>query len=171
MSTAVRDMDHYSVTGVSSEALKRYYLGWFSNCCFVLGIVFFVNLNYFKVPMELRPCKYGTEYVGPVRVPVKRSSGAQTFPGVTYRPVRRFWHLRSADFNKQKQHFQEMADQRRADRKAQEESIRTFGPDISEDDSGSGPLDGSCKILKFIESGGIVRLFYRRQGRLSFLSF
>ena len=114
--------------------------------------------------MELRPCKPGTEYHGPVRVPVQRRTGEQTFNGVVYRPVRQFWHLRTAAFNRKKEHFQEMADQRRSERKAHQEQIKVFGPDdVSELDESTDPLDATCKILKFIEHDDKIRLFYRRQ--------
>lgn len=117
-----------------------------------------------QVPMELRPCGPGVEYRGPVRVPVQRSSGRQVVPGVSYRPIKRFFHLRSsADYIKQREHFQEMADNRRAERKAQQEQIRKFGPDISEPDTGPWPLDSSCKILKYIEFDDQIRLYFRRQ--------
>ena len=113
--------------------------------------------------MELRPCKPGEEYKGPVRVPVKRSSGARREPGIRYRPIKRFFHLRTADYNMQKEHFQQMADERRAKRKAQQEQIKIFGPEISEEDDGEWPLDNTCKILKFLEFDGQVRLYFRRK--------
>lgn len=111
--------------------------------------------------MSLRPCKPGEEYHGPTRVPVTR----------VHRPRRRFWHLRTADINNDREHFQAMAEQRRAERKAQQENIRIFGPDISLEDDSADPLDSSCKVLKFIEVDDKVRLFYRRQERYFRLYF
>ena len=56
-----------------------------------------------------------------------------------------------------------MADDRRAIRKAEQERIAIYGPDISTQDELDGPLDGQCKLLKTIEHEGNVRLFYRRK--------
>ena len=113
--------------------------------------------------MELRPCAPGERYEGPVRIPVRRSSGAQAINGVTYRPLRKFWHLRTAGYNDDLKHFQQMAEERRVKRKAEEEKIRIFGPDISIEDPNTGPLDATCKVLKQTEHDGHVRLYYRRQ--------
>lgn len=114
--------------------------------------------------MALRPCNPGEEYRGPVRIPVTRSCGADTFPGVSYRPTRQFWKLRSADYAAQAEHYKKMADDRRAERKAEQDKIKTFGLDISQEDVG-GVIDATCKILKHLEHGDKVRLYYRRQAR------
>ena len=114
--------------------------------------------------MALRPCNPGEEYRGPVRVPVTRSCGADTFPGVSYRPTRQFWKLRSADYAAQVEHYKKMAEERRAERKAEQEKIKTFGQEISLDDVGGGVIDSNCKLLKHLEHDGKVRLYYRRKG-------
>ena len=113
--------------------------------------------------MELRPCAPGTEYHGPRRVSVTRPSGAQTFPGVIYRPRSRFWHLRSADYEERAKQLQQMAENRRAERKAEQDRLSQFGPDISIQDETDGPLDGDCRILKTLEHGDEVRLYFRRK--------
>ena len=113
--------------------------------------------------MELRPCLPGQKYSGPVRVPVTRSSGAHMVPGVTYRPRRRFFHLRSADYEEKLKQSQQMADERRAERKAEQARIAIYGPDISTLDEDGFQIDATCKVLKTIEHEGNVRLYYRRQ--------
>ena len=115
--------------------------------------------------MELRPCLPGEQYEGPVRVPVSRPTGAQSFSGVIYRPIRQFWHLRTAAYNEKAKHFQQMAEQRRIVRKAEQEQLKIYGPSISIEDPNQDPLDSNCKILKQIENDGVVRLFYRRKER------
>ena len=113
--------------------------------------------------MALRPCNPGEEYRGPVRVPVSRSSGKDTYPGVSYRPTRQFWNLRPADYVSQLEHYKQMAEERRAGRKAEQEKIKMFGPDISEEDIDGGDIGADCKVLKNLEYDGKVRLYYRRQ--------
>ena len=113
--------------------------------------------------MELRPCALGTEYHGPVRVPVARPSGAQTFSGISYRPTRQFWRLRPADYAQKAKHYQQMAEQRRAERKAQQEHVKIYGPEISVEDDGNEPLGSDCKVLKQLEYDGKVRLYFRRK--------
>ena len=113
--------------------------------------------------MERRPCVPGRQYKGPVRVPVVRSSGFTTVHGVTYRPRRRFFHLRAADYEEKLKQAQLMAEDRRAERKAEQERIAIYGPDISTLDELGGPMNGQCKVLKTIEHEGTVRLYYRRQ--------
>ena len=113
--------------------------------------------------MELRPCAPGTEYRGPVRVPVSRPSGAQTYRGTIHRPTRQFWHLRPADYAQKAKHYQQMAEQRRADRKLLEDQIKIYGPEISVEDDGIEPLGVDCKVLKQLEHDGKVRLYFRRK--------
>ena len=114
--------------------------------------------------MELRPLVRGNEYHGPVRVPVSRPAGSDTFSGVIYRPRRRFHHLRTADQEEERvKHLQQMAEERRAERKAEQERIRIFGPDISSLDENGGPIGVDCKVLKTLDFDGGVRLYYRRQ--------
>ena len=150
----------YSIIGVSESALKKVYLGWFSYCCghFQENVICF-----FKVPMALRPCNPGDEYRGPVRIPVTRTNGEKTFPGVSYRPTRQFFKLRSADYYKLSEHYKKMAEDRRAERHAEQEKLKTFGPDISQEDTSGAEIDASCKILKHLEHSGMIRLYYRRK--------
>ena len=110
--------------------------------------------------MELRPCilRPGDRYDGPQRVPVRRAQA-----GVSYRPLRQFRRLKSAVYDDDLKLFRQMADERRVERKAEEEQIKIFGPQISILDPNVGPLDSSCKILKKIEHGNQVRLYYRRK--------
>ena len=118
--------------------------------------------------MELRPCAPGVEYRGPKRVPVRRSSGAQAMSGITYRPRKRFFHLRTADYDEKLKHCQHLADKRRMERKAEQERIQKYGPDISVPDEDDGPLGPDCKVLKTLDThDGEVRLYYRRKGAFS----
>lgn len=115
--------------------------------------------------MALRPCKPGDEYRGPPRIPVTRSNGEQTYPGVIYRPTRQFWKLRPADYHKMSEHYQKMAEKRRSERHAEQEKLKVFGQDISQEDKSPAEIDSTCKILKHLEHGDQIRLYYRRQDR------
>lgn len=150
----------YSIVGVSKSALKKVFLGWFSFRCLSFSGKCLYSI---KVPMELRPCAPGGEYRGPVRIPVTRSSGQNSFPGVVYRPTRQFFKLRPADYSRMSEHYQKMAEERRSERHAEQEKLNIFGPDISREDDSTDEINASCKILKHLEHSGQIRLYYRRQ--------
>ena len=110
--------------------------------------------------MELRPCKQGQSYDGPVRIEVSNLR-TNNYPGLIVRP---FSKMSPADYEKYKTWCSDMADARRADNKAkQAELAKTGGNDGSVLDLVQGSLVG-VRILKTKSiDDGKVRILFRRK--------